>query len=157
MFLNLTEYLQVFKLLDLSVAFIYVEHFLLEEAPFVGFCVECSSSIFLFLDASLMYLFVGLSFSIEPLNVEKYFHSTDLALCHRAMACGVPSAQFALLSLPDLILTNFFKIRIARRDKKAFLSDQCKEIGANNRMGKTRDLFKKIRDNKRTFHAKIVS
>ena len=45
--------------------------------------------------------------------------------------------------------------RIARRDKKAFLSDQCKEIEENNRMRKTRDLFRKIRDNKRTFHAKI--
>ena len=44
--------------------------------------------------------------------------------------------------------------RIARRDKKAFLSDQCKEIEENNRMGKTRDLLKKIRDTKRTFHAK---
>ena len=43
--------------------------------------------------------------------------------------------------------------RIARRDKKAFLSDQFKEIEENNRMGKTRDLFKKIRDTKRTFHA----
>ena len=45
--------------------------------------------------------------------------------------------------------------RIARRDKKAFLSDQCKEIGENNRMGKTRDLFKKIRDTKGIFHAKM--
>ena len=45
--------------------------------------------------------------------------------------------------------------RIARRDKKAFLSDQCKEIEENNRMGKIRDLFKKIRDAKGTFHAKI--
>ena len=45
--------------------------------------------------------------------------------------------------------------RIARRDKKAFLSDQCKEIKAKNRMGKTRDLFKKIRDTKGTFHAKM--
>ena len=45
--------------------------------------------------------------------------------------------------------------RIARRDKKAFLSDQCKEIKENNRMGKTRDLFKKIRDIKGTFNAKI--
>ena len=44
--------------------------------------------------------------------------------------------------------------RIARRDKKAFLNDQCKEIEENNRMGKTRDLFKKIRDTKETFHAK---
>ena len=47
--------------------------------------------------------------------------------------------------------------RIARRDKKAFLSDQCKEIEEKNRMGKTRDLFKKIRDTKGTFHAKMGS
>ena len=47
--------------------------------------------------------------------------------------------------------------RIAKRDKKAFLSDHCKEIGENNRMGKTRDLFKKIRETKRTFHAKMGS
>ena len=45
--------------------------------------------------------------------------------------------------------------RIAKRDKKAFLSDQCKEIEENNRMGKTRDHFKKIRDSKGTFHAKM--
>ena len=45
--------------------------------------------------------------------------------------------------------------RIARRDKKAFLSDQCKEVEENNRMGKSRDLFKKIRDTKGTFHAKM--
>ena len=45
--------------------------------------------------------------------------------------------------------------RIARRDKKPFLSDQCKETEGNNRMGKTRDLFKKIRDTKGTFHAKM--
>ena len=45
--------------------------------------------------------------------------------------------------------------RIAKRDKKAFLSDQCKEIEDNIRMGKTRDLFKKIRDTKGTFHAKM--
>ena len=45
--------------------------------------------------------------------------------------------------------------RIARRDKKAFLSDQCKETEENNRLGKTRDLFKKIRDTKGIFHAKV--
>ena len=45
--------------------------------------------------------------------------------------------------------------RISRRDKKAFFSDQCKEIEENNRMGKTRNLFKKIRDTKGTFHAKM--
>ena len=47
--------------------------------------------------------------------------------------------------------------RRASRDKKAFLNDQCKEIEENNRMGKTRDLFKKIRDTERTFHAKMGS
>ena len=47
--------------------------------------------------------------------------------------------------------------RTARRDKKAFLSDQCQEIEENNRMGKTRDLFKKIRDTKGMFHAKMGS
>ena len=46
---------------------------------------------------------------------------------------------------------------IARRDKKAFLSDQCREIEENNRMGKTRDLYKKIRDANGTFHAKMSS
>ena len=49
------------------------------------------------------------------------------------------------------------EFQIIRRDKKAFLSDQCKEIEENNRMGKTRDLFKKIRDTKGTFHAKMGS
>ena len=48
-------------------------------------------------------------------------------------------------------------LRITTKDKKAFLSDQCKEIEENNRMGKTRDLFKKIRDTKGTFHAKMSS
>jgi len=47
--------------------------------------------------------------------------------------------------------------RIARREKKAFFSDQCKEVEENNRMGKTRDLFKKIRDTKETFYAKMGS
>ena len=47
--------------------------------------------------------------------------------------------------------------RMARKDKRAFLSDQCKEIEENNRVGKTRDLFKKIRDTKGTFHAKMGS
>ena len=47
--------------------------------------------------------------------------------------------------------------RLARRNKKAFLSDQCKEIEGNDRIGKTRDLFKKIRDTKGTFHAKMCT
>ena len=54
-----------------------------------------------------------------------------------------------------MVCFNLHFQRIARRDKKAFLSDQCKEIEENNRMGKTGDLFKKIRDTKGTFHAKI--
>ena len=49
------------------------------------------------------------------------------------------------------------EFQIARRDRKPFLSDQCKEIEENNRMGKTKDLFKKIRDTKGTFHAKMGS
>ena len=55
------------------------------------------------------------------------------------------------------ILLNAEFQRIARREKKAFLSNQCKEIEENSRMGKTRDLFKKIRDTKETFHAKMNS
>ena len=55
---------------------------------------------------------------------------------------------------PDIHLNSEFQ-RIARRDKNIFFSDQCKEIEENNRMGKTRDLFKKIRDMKGTFHAKM--
>ena len=53
-----------------------------------------------------------------------------------------------------MFISERYKQRIARRDKKAFLRDQCKEIEENNRMGKSRDLFKKIRDTKGTFHAK---
>ena len=58
-----------------------------------------------------------------------------------------------LASLSRLMNAEFQ--RIARRDKKAFLSDQCKEIEENNRMGKTKDLLKKIRDSKGIFHAKM--
>ena len=54
-------------------------------------------------------------------------------------------------------LNTEFQTTIARRDKKAFLSNRCKEIEENNRMGKTRDLFKKIRDTKGTLHAKMGS
>jgi len=64
--------------------------------------------------------------------------------------CKVINLQLKLINLN-------LKKRIARRDKKAFLGDQCKEIEENNRMGKTRDLFKKIRDTKGTFHAKMGS
>ena len=54
-----------------------------------------------------------------------------------------------------ITLCNAVFQRIAKRDKKAFLSEQCKEVEKNNRMGKTRDLFKKIRDTKGIFHAKM--
>ena len=63
--------------------------------------------------------------------------------------------QFFCVFLPPLLNAEFQ--RIARRDKKGFLSDQCKEIEENNRMGKTRNLFKKIRDAKGIFHAKMGS
>ena len=64
-----------------------------------------------------------------------------------------------LLSICLILLKPWFAEfqRIAKREKKAFLSDQCKEIEENNRLGKTRDLFKKIRDTKGTFHAKMGS
>ena len=58
------------------------------------------------------------------------------------------------IHISSITLSSEFQ-RIARKDKKAFLSNQCKEIEKNNRMGKIRDLFKKIRDNKGTFHAKM--
>ena len=61
------------------------------------------------------------------------------------------------MQLFRLTLSNAEFQRIARRDKKAFLSNQCKEIEENNRMGKTRDLFKEIRDTKGTLHAKMGS
>ena len=70
-----------------------------------------------------------------------------LALLH----CRYTAAS--LYPFPDGLIAEFQ--RIARRDEKAFLSDQCKEIEENNRMGKTRDLFKKIKDTKGTFHAKM--
>jgi len=65
--------------------------------------------------------------------------------------------NFYIYQPPTFKKNSFFNVdeRIARRDKKAFFSDQCKELEENNRMGKTRDLFKKIRDTKGTFHAKM--
>ena len=54
-----------------------------------------------------------------------------------------------------IVVLIYNSLRIARRDKKAFLSNQCKEIEENNRMGKTRDIFKEIRDTKGTFHTKM--
>ena len=65
--------------------------------------------------------------------------------------------MFLLIAICKASSVNADFQKIARRDKKAFLSDKCKEIEENNRMGKTRDLFKKIRDTKGTFHAKMDS
>ena len=62
-----------------------------------------------------------------------------------------------MLAICSLVTLPFLKPGIARRDKKAFLGNQCKEIEESNRIGKTRDLFKKIRDTKGTFHAKMSS
>ena len=78
------------------------------------------------------------------------------------MKCSLGISNFleeiSSLSHSVLFLYFFAEIqRIARRDKKAFFSDQCKEMEENNRMGKTRDLFKKTRDTNGTFHAKMGS
>ena len=72
------------------------------------------------------------------------------------MKCSLGISNF-LEEISSLSHLNAEFQRIARREKKAFLSDQCKEIGKNNRMGNTRDLFKKMRDAKGTFHAKMGS
>ena len=73
-------------------------------------------------------------------------------LCHQnfTLAFFLINVRYEFLSSPN----GEFQ-RIARRNKKAFLSDHCKEIEENNRIGKIRDLFKKIRDNKGTFHAEM--
>ena len=75
---------------------------------------------------------------------ESLLHSTK---CRGEVKCKGEKARYTHLNAK-------FQ-RIARRDKKSFLSDQCKEIEENNRMGKTRDLFKKMRDTKETFHTKM--
>ena len=73
----------------------------------------------------------------------------------RLVITFLPRSKCLLISWLQLLFAEFQ--RIARRDKKAFFSDQCKEIEENNRMGKTRDLFNKISDTKGTFHAKMGS
>ena len=75
-------------------------------------------------------------------------------LSEEALQIAVKSREAKGKGVKGKILLNAEFQRIARRDKKAFLSDQCKEIEENNRMGKTRDLFEKMRDTKGTFHAK---
>ena len=67
-----------------------------------------------------------------------------------------PFYYISMVIYQQIMVNSEFQ-RIARRDKKDFFSDQCKEIEENNRMGKTRDLFKKIRDTKGTFHAKMLT
>ena len=96
-------------------------------------------------------------------TTEQHAHTHTLSLC---LSVSLSLSLYVLAAQSGLTLCNprdcsppgpfehkFQKI--ARRDKKAFLSDQCKELEENNRMRKTRDLFKKIRDTKGTFHAKM--
>ena len=77
-------------------------------------------------------------------------------LCHPTDCSPPGSSVQGILQARYTRLNTEFQ-RIARRDKKVFLKDQCKEIEENNRMGQTRDLYKKIRDTKGTFHAKMGS
>ena len=93
-----------------------------------------------------MYRRQGLRSSLRKRN-EKW-------LSEEALQIAVRRREVKSKGEKEIHLNTEFQ-RIARRDKKAFLSDQCKEIEENNRMGKTRNLFKKIRDTKGTFHAKM--
>ena len=79
----------------------------------------------------------------------------NLAHCYLAFMVSKKKKKTIVIPLYRYKHLNAEFQRIARRDKKDFFSDQCKEIEENNRMGKTRDLFKKIRDTKATFHAKM--
>ena len=90
---------------------------------------------------------VGLHGTIQLQLLQRYW--LGIGLDYRDIEC------FALETNRSFCHLNAEFLRIASRDKKAHLSDQCKEIEENNRMGKTRDLFKKIRDNKGTFNAKM--
>ena len=86
----------------------------------------------------------------------KYHVGQDCSGNFKYITCfKVEEKQKAKEKRKDIPNLNVVFQRIAKRDKKAFFSDQCKEIEENNRMGKTRDLFKKIRDTKGTFHAKM--
>ena len=87
------------------------------------------------------------------------FRSLPLSYLGRHSFQIIPSLRFGKLSSGPRTGKGQFSFQFQRikRDKKAFLSDQCKEMEENNRMGKTRDLFKKIRNTKGTFHAKMSS
>ena len=91
----------------------------------------------------------------NPLQYSCLEYHMDRGAC-RAIVHGVTKSWTKQLSIRDTKGTFHAEFqRIARRNKKAFLSDQCKEIEENNGMGKNNDLFKKIRDTKETFHAKM--
>ena len=94
---------------------------------------------------------------IKTIPMEKKFKKTKW-LCEEALQIAVKRREVKSKREKERYkhLNAEFQ-RMARRDKKAFLSDQCKEIEEDNRMGKTRDLFKKIRDTRGTFHAKMGS
>ena len=81
-------------------------------------------------------------------GVVRVFHAFSRWVCH-------PASILTCSATENPSFKCFVEVSVQRRDKKAFLSEQCKEIEENNRMEKTRDLFKKIRDTKGTFHAKM--
>ena len=102
---------------------------------------------------------------IQERNLERILSSPRKRKCQKAKWLSEESLQIAVKrreAKSERAKERFTHLneefqRISRRDKKAFLSDQCKETEENNRMGKTRDLFKKIRDTKGIFHAKMDS
>ena len=93
--------------------------------------------------------------SLRLTSIESVMPSNHLILSHPLLLLPTIPPSVRVFSNESTLNAEFK--RRARRDKKAFFSDQCKEIEENNRMGKTRDLFKKIRDAKGTFHAKMGS
>ena len=111
--------------------------------------------------SSLLFIAVCMAFSDNQFTFLQFFF-LGMALVTASCTMSRTTGQSSSGSLSDRIpwiytyLNAEFQ-RIARRDKKAFLRDQCKETEETNRMGKTRDLFKKIRDTKETFHAKMGS
>ena len=90
--------------------------------------------------------------------IKRLFSSSSLSAIWVVSSAFLRSLIFlSAILIPACVSSSSAFQRIARKDKKAFFSDQCKEIEENNRMRKTRDLFKKIRDTKGTFHAKMGS
>ena len=91
------------------------------------------------------------------INLDSILKSRDITLPTKVCLVKAMVFPVVMYECESWTVKKAERQRIARRDKKAFFSDQCKEIEENNRTGKTRDLFKKIRDTKGTFHAKMSS